>query len=239
MGSGNVTLTHTVEIEIYSDVVCPWCWIGTRKLLAALDEFDGDVSLTWRAYQLDPSATSEGVPLADWLGRRFGGRDQAMRMFQQVTGVATQVGLDMRFDQAVSANTRDAHKLIWLAGEHGVQHELVESLYAAHFTEGLDIGSGDVLVSRAVAVGLPESAVREALLSPTAEAAVSADLANARELGITGVPTFIFAGKYSVTGAQDAATLRQVLEEVRRREPTQPISLVTAGAGEVCTDETC
>ncbi|MBB5871032.1 putative DsbA family dithiol-disulfide isomerase [Allocatelliglobosispora scoriae] len=228
-----------MEIEIYSDVVCPWCWIGTRKLLAALEEFDGEVSLKWRAYQLDPSATSEGVPTAEYIGKRFGGRDQAMRMFQQVSGVAAQVGLDMRFDRAISANTIDAHKLIWLAGEHGVQHELVESLYAAHFTDGLDLGSAEVLVSRAVAVGLPEGLVREALLSPEAAAAVSSDLASARELGITGVPTFIFEGKYSVTGAQDPATLLQVLQEVRKREAKQPISLVTAGGGEVCTDETC
>jgi predicted DsbA family dithiol-disulfide isomerase len=235
MGSQNVMLTHTVEIEIYSDVVCPWCWIGTRKLLAAVKKFDGEVSLTWRAYQLDPAATSDGAPLTDYLGRRFGGRDQVQGMVRQVAGV----GLDMRFEQAISANTRDAHKLIWLAGEHRLQHELVESLYAAHFTDGLDLGSADVLVSRAVAVGLPEGLVREALLSPEAEAAVSTDLASARELGITGVPTFIFAGKYSVTGAQDPATLLQVLEEVRQREAKQPITLVAAGGGEVCTDENC
>lgn len=241
MGSAIVTLIHTVEIEIFSDVVCPWCWIGERKLRAALDTFDGDVSLTWRAYQLDPSATSEGTPLVDWLGRRYGGRHTALRMFEQVTEVAAQVGLDMRFEQAISANTRDAHKLIWLAGQHDRQLELVESLHAAHFTDGLDIGSAEVLVSRAVAVGLPEPAVRGALLSPDAEAAVDADIARARELGITGVPTFIFAGKYSISGAQDPATIRQVLEEVRRREAAQPqpIKLLTPTGGEVCTDESC
>lgn len=228
-----------MEIEIFSDVVCPWCWIGERKLRTALAGFDGEVSLTWRAYQLDPSAVSDGKPLIDALSRRFGGADTVRRMFAQVTGVAAQVDLDLRFDQAVSANTRDAHKVIWLAGRYGRQLETVESLHAAHFTEGLDIGSAEVLVARAVAAGLPEAAVREALLSDEANAAVDADIARARAFGITGVPTFIFAGKYQVTGAQDPAVLAEALAEVRRREAGSPITLVTPGGGETCTDENC
>jgi predicted DsbA family dithiol-disulfide isomerase len=253
MAPANVTLTQAVEIEIFSDVVCPWCWIGERKLRAALETFDGEVTLRWRAYQLDPSATSDGTPLVDWLGRRYGGRANAERMFENVTSVAAQVGLEMKFDRAISANTRDAHRVIWLASAFGKQVEMVESLHEAHFTDGLDIGDHEVLVSRAVAVGLPEESVRgaisrgerseasgvEALLSDESAAAVDADIERARDFGITGVPTFVFAGKYAISGAQDPATIREVLEEVRRRESTSPITLLTPGGGEVCTDERC
>ncbi|NUR25638.1 MAG: DsbA family oxidoreductase, partial [Catenulispora sp.] len=204
-----------MDIEIFSDVVCPWCWIGERKLIQAVEGFTADtgepVNVRWRAFQLDPSATSEGQPLVEWLGKRYGGEDTARRMFGQVTSVGAEVGLDMKFDRAISANTLEAHRLIWWARSSGAnQRDMVEALHKAHFTDGLDIGSTDVLVDVAASIGHDPAEVREFLDSPGGLGEVERELETGRELGITGVPTFIFAAKYAISGAQDASAVRQV-----------------------------
>jgi predicted DsbA family dithiol-disulfide isomerase len=233
-----------VDIEIFSDVVCPWCWIGERKLLTALEDFTGaPVKVRWRAFQLDPSATSEGTPLVDWLAGRYGGVATARRMFSQVTSVASEVGLELNFDQAISANTLDAHRLIWwsasLPGEG--HREMVDALHKAHFTDGLDLGSVDDLVSVAVSLGHDPTVVREFLESPGGLDEVRQELETGREFGITGVPTFIFAGKYAISGAQDPATFREVLEEVVRRETPSPLTMLSSNGanGATCGDDSC
>lgn len=194
-----------VEIEIYADVVCPWCWIGERRLFQALSGVDG-VSVRWRAFQLDPSAPSEGTPLVRWLGQRYGGEANARRMFDRVTQVARGEDLTMNFEKAVSANTFDAHRLIWRSYDLGVQHQMVEALHKAHFTEGLDIGSAEVLSSIALALGVPD-------IVATGEGVdeVRAELELGRELGVTGVPMFVFNGRYALSGAQDPDTFREAL----------------------------
>jgi predicted DsbA family dithiol-disulfide isomerase len=232
-----------VDIEIFSDVVCPWCWIGEQKLLTAVSGFTTEtgepINVRWRAFQLDPSATSEGIPLVQWLGRRYGGEENAKRMFTQVTGVAAEVGLTMNFDRAISANTLDAHRLIWWAGLNGAdQRPMVEALHKAHFTDGLDVGSLDTLVSVAAGLGHDPAVVREYLESPGGLEEVQIELATGRDLGITGVPTFIFAKKYAISGAQDPATLREVLDEVLRREGRSPLT-VLAPRGATCDDDSC
>lgn len=201
----------SLEIEIYADVVCPWCWIGEKRLQTALSSFDAEqVTLRWRAFQLDPSAESAGTPLVQWLGRRYGGDANARRMFANVTEVARAEGLPMDFDRAVSANTFDAHRLIWWAYDQtGDQLPLVEALHRAHFTDGLDVGSRSVLASIAAGVGL--RGAENFLRSEAGVHEVRAELASARELGITGVPTFVFNGRYAITGAQDPETLRHAL----------------------------
>ncbi len=237
-----------MDIEIFSDVVCPWCWIGERKLLTALEDFTGaPVNVRWRAFQLDPSATSEGTPLVEWLAGRYGGEATARRMFTQVTSVAADIGLDMNFDKAISANTLDAHRLIWWSAslpgsahrEMGSAHrEMVEALHKAHFTDGLDLGSVDDLVSVAASLGHDPSVVREFLESPGGLDEVRRELETGREYGITGVPTFIFAGKYAISGAQDPATFREVLEEVVRREGPSPLTVLSP-SGATCDDDSC
>jgi predicted DsbA family dithiol-disulfide isomerase len=202
-----------VEIEIYSDVVCPWCWIGERRLFAALPA-SAEVTVRWRAFQLDPSATSDGKPLVEWLSGRYGGVDNARRMFTNVTSVASTVGLDMRFEKAVAANTFDAHRLIWWAGtpSGGLdQRPMVEALHQTHFTDGLDIGSRSDLASVAASLGHDLSWVREMLESDTGVAEVQAELSEARALGVNSVPTFVFDGQYALSGAQEPATFQQVL----------------------------
>jgi predicted DsbA family dithiol-disulfide isomerase len=217
-----------VDIEIFADVVCPWCWIGERKLLAALEDFTGvPVNVRWRAFQLDPGARSEGTPLVEWLSGRYGGEATVQRMFTQVRSVAAEVGLELNFERAISANTLDAHRLIWWSASlPGDGHrEMVDALHRAHFTEGRDLGSIDDLVSVAASLGHDPSVVREFLESPGGLNEVQAELAMGKEFGITGVPTFVFAGKYAISGAQDPATLREVLDEVVRREGPTPLTV--------------
>lgn len=194
-----------VEIEIYADVVCPWCWIGERRLFKALAGRD-DVSVRWRAFQLDPTSASVGQPLVEWLGRRYGGEDNAHRMFDRVTQVARGDDLILNFDKAIAANTFDAHRLIWKADESGVQKEMVEALHKAHFTDGLDIGSPDVLSSIAFDLGVPDIAATDEGVDE-----VRAELELGRELGVTGVPMFVFNGRYALSGAQDPDTFREAL----------------------------
>ncbi|MEV4491177.1 DsbA family oxidoreductase [Micromonospora coxensis] len=207
-----------MEIEIYADVVCPWCWIGKRRLEQALESYDGDVTVTYRPFQLDPTPVTAPRPLVDALADKFGGRERAEAMAAQVTQVAAGVGLEMRFDRAVQANTFEAHRLVRFAAERGRSEEVVEALYRAHFTDGVDVGSRDALVALAASVGLDETETREHLESPLGRREVAADLTAAHQLGVSSVPTFVLAGKYAVTGAQEPETLLAALQEVDRRE---------------------
>lgn len=197
-----------VEIEIYADVVCPWCWIGERRLFKALAGRE-DVSVRWRAFQLDPTSASAGLPLVEWLGSRYGGEANAHRMFDRVTQVARGEDLTLNFDKAIAANTFDAHRLIWKAGETGVQREMVEALHKAHFTDGLDIGAPEVLSAVAFELGVPDVAATDEGVSE-----VRAELELGRELGVTGVPMFVFNGRYALSGAQDPDTFREALAMV-------------------------
>ncbi|NJP30618.1 DsbA family oxidoreductase [Micromonospora thermarum] len=207
-----------MEIEIYADVVCPWCYIGKRRLEQALASYDGDVTVRYRPFQLDPTPVPEPRPLIDALGDKFGGRARAEQMAAQVTGVAVGAGLTLNFDRAVAANTFDAHRLIAWATERGRAGEMVDALYRAHFTDGVDVGSRDALAALAGEVGLDTAEARAFLDSDERVAEVRDELAAARQLGVTSVPTFVLAGKYAVTGAQEPETLVGALEEVRRRE---------------------
>ncbi|SCG49719.1 DsbA family oxidoreductase [Micromonospora inositola] len=207
-----------MEIEIYADVVCPWCWIGKRRLEQALESYDGEVTVRYRPFQLDPTPVTEPRPLVEAMGAKFGGRERAEAMFAQVSQVAAGVGLDMRFDRAMHSNTFEAHRLIRFATERGRAAEMIDALYRAHFTDGIDVGSKDALVKLAAEVGLDEAETREYLDSNVGRREVAADLAAAHQLGVTSVPTFVLAGKYAVTGAQEPETLLAALREVEQRE---------------------
>ncbi|MEV6796784.1 DsbA family oxidoreductase [Micromonospora rifamycinica] len=209
-----------MEIEIYADVVCPWCYIGKRRLEQALASYDGEVTVRYRPFQLDPTPATAPQPLLDALAAKFGGRERAEQMADQVTRVAAGVGLTLNFDRAVSANTFDAHRLVRFADSHGRAGELVEALYRAHFTDGVDVGSTSALVTLATSVGLDDTEVRDHLASDAGRREVAADLATAHQLGVSSVPTFVLAGKYGVTGAQEPETLLAALTEVAQREST-------------------
>jgi predicted DsbA family dithiol-disulfide isomerase len=216
MCAGEEVLTLDVDIDIYADVVCPWCYIGKRRLEAALERYDGDVKITYRPFQLDPSTPKDGRPLLDWLSPKFGGEARAKEMTEHTASIAAADGIEMHFDRAIIANTFDAHRLIWFAGdEHGAA--VAEALHRAHFTDGLDIGSTSVLASIAASAGLDADEVREFLDSSAGVDEVRAEIAEAQQMGITSVPTFVFAGTYAVSGAQSPDLLLQTLEEVTRR----------------------
>ncbi|SCF37253.1 Predicted dithiol-disulfide isomerase, DsbA family [Micromonospora matsumotoense] len=207
-----------MEIEIYADVVCPWCYIGKRRFEQALASYDGEVTVRYRPFQLDPTPVTAPQPLLDALAAKFGGQERAQSMAGQVTQVAAEVGLTLNFDRAVSANTFDAHRLVRFADGHGRAGDVVEALYRAHFTDGVDVGSPEALVALAVSVGLDETETREHLASNAGRREVAADLAAAHQLGVSSVPTFVLAGKYGVTGAQEPETLLAALTEVAQRE---------------------
>ncbi|GAB3949613.1 DsbA family oxidoreductase [Micromonospora vulcania] len=207
-----------MEIEIYADVVCPWCYIGKRRLEQALATYDGDVTVRYRPFQLDPSPVPEPRPLLEAMAGRFGGLDRARQMFAHVTEVAAGSGVRLDFDRAVISNTFDAHRLVAYANEHGRAGEMVEALYQAHFTQGVNLGSREALATVAGGIGLDAADVRRFLDSDEQTAEIAAELATAHELGITSVPTFILAGKYAVSGAQEVETLLAALTEVEQRE---------------------
>ncbi|SIN27916.1 DsbA family oxidoreductase [Micromonospora cremea] len=207
-----------MEIEIYADVVCPWCYIGKRRLEEALASYGGEVTVRYRPFQLDPSPVAEPRPLVEAMGAKFGGPERARQMFAHVTEVAASDGLRLDFDRAVIANTFDAHRLVSYATDHGRAADMVEALYQAHFTQGVDVGSREALATLAGGIGLDAADVRRFLDSDERSADITAELAAARELGVTSVPTFVLAGKYAVTGAQEAQTLLAALAEVEQRE---------------------
>ncbi|MEU7771641.1 DsbA family oxidoreductase [Micromonospora taraxaci] len=207
-----------MEIEIYADVICPWCYIGKRRLDQALASYEGEVTVRYRPFQLDPSPVPEPLPLVQALAGKFGGRERARQMVDHVTQVAAGDGLRLDYDRAVIANTFDAHRLVSYATDHGRAAEMVEALYQAHFNNGVDVGSRGALAALAGDIGLDAADARRFLDSDERVADVEAQLATARDLGITGVPMFVLAGKYAVSGAQEVQTLLAAIAEVEQRE---------------------
>ena len=214
----------TVTIDIFSDVVCPWCYIGKRRFEAGLAEAtsDGDLGvdfdITFKPYQLDPTA-APGVagPVLDAYAKKFGGEDKANEIIAHVTNTAAGDGLEFRMDQALRANTLLAHRLIWWADQPDndlSQEAMKERLLRAYFTEGAHIGSVDALVACAVDVGADADEARSFLESGRGTAEVNAELDHARDNGITAVPTYVFNDEWAVPGAQDPATFAKVLRKM-------------------------
>jgi predicted DsbA family dithiol-disulfide isomerase len=216
-----------VELEIYADVVCPWCYVGKARLDRALASLNGEVTVRMRPFQLDPHTPRAGQPLLGWLDQRFGGVDRARQVMSHVTSIAESEGLHLDFDRAIIANTFDAHRLLWFAdlpetvffgAGADTQPALADIIFRAHFTDGLDIGDPDVLVELAERVELDGGRVRQLLLGNEGTADVRAHLARAHDMGITSVPTFVAAGHYAVSGAQESDALCSFLHEAARRE---------------------
>ena len=208
-----------MKVEIYSDVACPWCYIGKRRFDRALAAFAGaaDVEVVYRPYQLDPDAPATAYPLVERLEKTFG--PGAGAMVQRVTDAGRSEGLDMRFADALAANTLAAHRLMRLAElEYGaaVQHALADRLFEAHFTRGLDIGDREQLTEIAVAAGLDRARVAQYLASDEGVEETRSEIDRARRLGVTAVPTFVIDGRYAIQGGQPAPVLLQALETVAR-----------------------
>ena len=208
-----------MRIEIWSDVVCPWCYIGKRRLETALAQFPHreDVEVVYRSFELDPTAPQHGhEPTLTTLARKYGRSEDEMRaMMQHVIDTAAGEGLEFRLFDNVHTNTVDAHRLLHLALETGgpaLQRDLKEALLAAYFVRAEDVGDHEVLRTAAVGAGLDEARVTEVLAGGEYADAVAADIAQARAYGATGVPFFVVDQKYGVSGAQPAEVFTQVLE---------------------------
>jgi predicted DsbA family dithiol-disulfide isomerase len=228
-----------MQVEVWSDVVCPWCYIGKRRLESALEKFPhrDDVEIVWRSFQLDPSIPEgETHPTLPALAAKYRTSEDAMRAnMARVEQLAADEGLDYHLADGVSGNTLRAHELLHLAAEHGLRNRLKERLLHAHFEEGRSVFDVDSLVSLAVEVGLDEAEVREALADRRYLAAVREDGATAQALGATGVPFFVVDRKYGAAGAQPAELLLQILE--RAWAEANPLTTVPAADG--CTDGSC
>jgi predicted DsbA family dithiol-disulfide isomerase len=206
-----------MDIQVWSDVICPWCYLGRRRLEEAL-RGDSSTTVTYRAYQLDAAPVPKPVPLTAMLAEKFGGPGRVEQMFGHVREVAAGDGIELNFDRAIAANTLDAHRLIAWAAAQGRQAATLEALQVAHFRDGVDIGSHRELARVAETIGLDRAAAFNYLGTRGGLDAVTADMMAAREFGITSVPTFVIAGKYAVQGAQEAETLRSAFAEIQRRE---------------------
>jgi predicted DsbA family dithiol-disulfide isomerase len=195
-----------MKVEIWSDIVCPWCYIGRRRFEKALHQFahHDRVEVIWRSFQLDPNAPRDFAGnVNDLLVQRYRmSREKAESTHAQVTALAALEGLDYHMDHAHPVNSLDAHRLIHLAAKHNLQSEMKERLQKAYFTDGLVISDPDVLVKLAVDVGLEADETRQMLGSERFAAAVRADSERAQALGCNGVPFFVFDEKYAISGAQ-------------------------------------
>jgi predicted DsbA family dithiol-disulfide isomerase len=232
-----------MNVDIWSDIACPWCFIGKRRFEKALAAFPerAQVTVTWHSYQLDPGLPEhyDGTEL-DYLAARKGmPRDRVRDMFAQVASVAAGEGLEYDFDSLVVANSLRAHELLHLAGEHGVADAVKESLLSAHFEHGEDIGSVDLLERVGVEAGLEAVEVRDALSSGTYAAAVQADIQQARALGIQGVPFFVIDNRYGVSGAQPTELFSQALAQAWAEK--HPLAMVPSAAedGAACGPDGC
>jgi predicted DsbA family dithiol-disulfide isomerase len=226
-----------MKVEIWSDVVCPFCYIGKRRFEKALETFSNkeQVEIIWRSFQLDPNTRSNpGKSVIESLAEKKGlTLAQSQQMHAQVTTMAKEVGLDYQMDKAVIANTFDAHRLSLLAAKQGLQDKMEERLFAAYFTEGKDIANKEILVALAKEVGMDETDVRNMLQSNSYSDKVQDDILEAQQVGVRGVPFFVFDNKYAVSGAQPTNVFTQVLSKVwEERVVTEDSSL-----GGVCTPD--
>jgi predicted DsbA family dithiol-disulfide isomerase len=204
-----------VNVEIWSDIACPWCAVGKRRFEAALAAFDrrDEVTVTWRSFELDPEAPHErSGPRDAHLAEKYGmSVEQAREMHERMTATAAGEGLDFRFENARSGNTFDAHRITHLAAAHGLQDEMNERLLIAHFTEGELVSDHATLKRLALEAGLPEDEIDDVLATDRYAAEVREDEATAHALGIGAVPTFVLDRRIGVSGAQSPEVLGQLL----------------------------
>jgi predicted DsbA family dithiol-disulfide isomerase len=205
-----------MRIDIYSDTVCPWCYLGKRRFelaVAARPQYEPRV--TWRPFELNPDLPPEGVDRAAYLAARMGSPERVAEAHEELKRQGAASGIEFRFDLIERVpNTRRSHLLMAHAARCGRQTVVMDRVMRAYFEEGCDIGDIEVLVRLAVEAGLAEHETRQTLVLRAGQDGVIAAERHAAVLGITGVPTFIFDGQYSISGAQDVGTLARVLDQV-------------------------
>lgn len=234
---------NVMKVEIWSDVMCPFCYIGKRKFEGALAQFTDkeNIQIEWKSFQLQPDLKTDSAKntIAHLAESKGWSLDYARQMTQHVTNMAKEVGLNYDFDKAVVANSFDAHRLSHLAKKYGVQDSLEEALFKAYFTEGKNTADHDVLTALAVSIGLSADEVKQVLASDTYASEVEHDIYEAQQVGVRGVPFFVLGGKYAVSGAQPTETflgaLNQAYGEWKKEHPQ--LTDLSSANGAVCAPD--
>ena len=206
----------SAELSVISDAICPWCYVGKRRLEQAFALIDGaqTFKVTWRPFQLNPDMPKQGIERREYRMRKFGSWERSLQLDAQLKEVGKSVGIDFRHDlMKRTPNTFDAHRLIWFADKAGAQDAMVERLFRAYFSEGHDIGDRRVLAELAGDAGLERARVEAFLASEQGTIEVAADEAVAKRAGLNGVPTFVLDGRVLFSGAQPAEQIAQALTQ--------------------------
>ena len=203
-----------LSIEVVHDLVCPWCYLGVRRLVRTIRRRpDLLFDVTWRPFLLNPDMPRAGMPRLEYVMRKFGGEERARRLYGSIAEIGRMEGVPFRFERIRrTPSSVDAHRLVRFAAQYGRAAEMVEALFASHFCDGRDIGDPSVLVAVAVSCGLDALSVRRRLSSSDGVDAVHADNLRAHRLGINGVPCFVVAGRHAIAGAQEPEVLERLLD---------------------------
>jgi len=231
-----------MKVEIWSDVMCPFCYIGKRKFEAGLNQFahKEGIEIEWKSFQLDPEMKSgTGQTINEYLSDRKGWSiDKTKGLHKTMTETAKQAELDYQFDKAIPANSFNAHRLSHLAARHQLQDQVEEKLFAAYFTEGKNIDNTETLVGLGVDAGLSEKEIRDMLSSNQFADEVRLDIDEANQIGVNGVPFFVFDRKYAVSGAQGSDVFLSALEKSWTEFSNTSLKVVSQKAdGETCSTE--
>ncbi len=230
-----------MRVDIWSDVVCPWCWLGKRRFERALDglHWAGELDVRWRAFQLDPRAPREPQDLREVLARKHGPQGFAS-VTRRLDAAGAVEGLEYRWERVQRVNTLDAHRLLAWAGDTGggaAQGRLEEALFAAYFRHGENVADHATLVRHATGAGLDPDQAAAVLAGDGYRDRVLADQEEAGALGLTGVPAFVIDGRWAIPGAQDPETIRLILERSRRRLAGEPAPAGGASGGACAVDD--
>lgn len=231
-----------MKIEIWSDVMCPFCYIGKNNFEQALNKlpFKDEVEVEWKSFQLDPTLDpNETQDTIQYFREKKGVAEaQATQMLGQVTQMGKGAGIDFNFGQTLITNTFSAHKLLHLAKKHNKSNEMEEALFIAHFIDGKNVGDTEVLIALAENLGIDKDEAREAVTTDQLAYEVNQDIQEARNNGISGVPFFVLNGKYAVSGAQPAEVFENALQQTYK-ETVSPFKDLSGGSGAACDADGC
>jgi predicted DsbA family dithiol-disulfide isomerase len=213
-----MTAAKPLQIDVISDVMCPWCFIGKRRLEKAAAQSSMPLEVRWKPFQLDPTLPPEGKDRRRYLEEKFGSEERIAQLYGNLAEVGKGEGIPFAFERiAVSPNTLDAHRLIRWAGEAGKQDQVVEALFRAYFLEGRNIGDHAVLSDIAASAGMDKNRIASRLESDEDRDVVQNEIAAAQDMGVTGVPTFILVGRYALVGAQPPEELAHAFDMVAEK----------------------
>ncbi|PWW29363.1 MULTISPECIES: DsbA family oxidoreductase [unclassified Chryseobacterium] len=231
-----------MKIEIWSDVMCPFCYIGKNNFEQALNKlpFKDEVEVEWKSFQLDPTLDpKETQDTIQYFREKKGVAEaQAAQMLGQVTQMGRGAGIDFNFGKTLITNTFSAHKLLHLAKKHNKSNEMEEALFVAHFIDGKNVGNTEVLTALAESLGIDREEALQAITTDQLDDEVNQDIQEARNNGISGVPFFILNGKYAVSGAQPAEVFENALQQTYK-ETVSPFKDLSGGGGAACDADGC